>query len=130
MAKHNNYNHKDELGTIIGYESVFEGKLSVKHSIRVDGYLKGELISTDTVTIGSQGVVEGDIKSKDVIIGGKVKGSITAAGKVILESTSQLSGDLKTVKLIIEEGAILNGATEMGEAKVKDDKKGAAQEKK
>lgn len=117
MAKHRNNNHRDELGTIIGYESLFEGKLSVKHSIRVDGHLKGELISTDTVTIGSQGVIEGDITAKDVIIGGKVQGSVTAAGRVTLEASSQLIGDLKTAKLVIEEGAILNGATEMGEAK-------------
>jgi len=125
MAKHRNNNHTDELGTIIGYESLFEGKLSVKHSIRVDGHLKGELISTNTVTIGSQGVVEGDVTAKDVIIGGKVKGSVTAAGRVTLESSSQLAGDLKTAKLVIEEGAILNGATEMAEAKGKTEKKAA-----
>ena len=127
MAKNRN-SHSDELGTILGHESLLEGKLTVKHCIRIDGHIKGDLDSTDTVTIGSQGVVEGNINAANVIIGGKVEGSIVASGKVTLEESSQLIGDLKTAKLVIEEGAVLDGVTKMGNFKAKNDKKGTVQE--
>jgi cytoskeletal protein CcmA (bactofilin family) len=109
----------DELATIIGHEAVVEGKISVKHSIRVDGRLKGDLNSTETVTIGTQGEVEGNIQAKNLIVGGKIQGNITVSGKVTLETTSALQGDLRTAKLVIEEGAIMNGLTSMSEPGIK-----------
>lgn len=117
MAKNRHDSNSGELGTIIGHNTVLEGKMKVKHSVRIDGMLKGELDSTDTVTIGANGMVDGDIRAKNVIVGGKVIGSIVSDGKVILESNSVLQGNLKTVKLVIEEGATFNGATEMNDGK-------------
>ncbi len=109
----------DELATIIGREGILEGKLLLKHSIRIDGRLKGQLETTETVTIGPEGEIEGDIKAKDVVVGGRITGSIVASGKVILESASKFNGEVKTVKLVIEEGAVFNGAMEMSDGSPK-----------
>jgi cytoskeletal protein CcmA (bactofilin family) len=117
MSKLRYIESADELATIIGHESLLEGKLTVKHSVRVDGRILGNLSSTETVTVGPQGEIEGDISGKNVIIGGKIKGSIYATGRVTLETTSTMRGDLKTSRLVIEEGAILNGSTEMTDGK-------------
>ena len=104
-----------ELATIIGPDASLEGRLDVKHSMRIDGQIKGELISTETVTIGSGGSVEGDISAGNIVVGGRVTGKLTATGKVVLESSSVLTGDLKTVRLVVEEGAQFNGRSDMGE---------------
>ncbi len=115
MAKDNIKSRITELSTILGPDADFEGKLTVRQSMRVDGKVKGELSSSETVTIGSEGFVEGDITASDVIIGGKVIGRLTVSGKTILERTSMLSGDLKTSQLVVEEGARFSGNCEMGE---------------
>ena len=104
-----------ELSTILGADAQLEGKLTVKQSMRVDGKVKGELTSSETITIGTTGSVEGDITAKDVIVGGKVTGRLTAGGKTVLESSSALKGDLKTRRLVVEEGAIFNGNSDMGD---------------
>ncbi len=106
-----------ELSTLIGPDATLEGRLTVRNSVRIDGSMKGELISTETVTIGKDGGVEGDITAADVVIGGKVTGRIICQGKVILEESALLTGDLRTVRLVVEEGAIFNGLSEMGEMK-------------
>jgi cytoskeletal protein CcmA (bactofilin family) len=106
-----------ELSTLIGQDATLEGRLTVRNSVRIDGNMRGELNSTETVTIGPHGGVEGDITAADVVIGGKVTGSIICQGKVILEETAILTGDLRTVRLVVEEGATFNGLSEMGEAK-------------
>ncbi len=41
------------MNTIIGKDTVFTGTFDVKGAVRVDGTVKGKIICTDTVTIGS-----------------------------------------------------------------------------
>ena len=118
MAKYRNNDGTNELATIIGHDGILEGNLTVKHSIRIDGTLKGDLKTTETVTIGKDGAVEGNITAKHLIVGGKIKGTVSVSGKTTLESTSTLECELKTGKLVIEEGASLNGSTSMSNAPV------------
>ena len=116
MAKYRDNDGSTELATIIGHDGLFEGNLTVKHSIRIDGMLKGDLNTTESLTIGKDGKVDGNITAKHLIVGGRIKGVVTVTGKTTLESTSTLEGELKTGKLIIEEGAALNGSTTMDNA--------------
>ena len=112
--KINDHSGGPELATILGKDGSFDGKLNVKHSIRVDGNLTGELHTTETLTVGKEGVIDGIVSAKNLIIGGKIKGSVTVSARTTLESTSTLEGELKTGKLVIEEGAALHGTTDMG----------------
>ena len=103
-----------ELGTIIGQDAEIEGKLIVKHAVRIDGKLSGELNSTDTITIGSSGKVEGTLIGENVVVGGQVEGSLKSSGLITLEAGSRFSGDLEAVRLVIIEGAVFNGRSNMG----------------
>lgn len=115
MAKNrDNHSGAGELSTILGSDAVFDGHLKTKASMRIDGKVKGELITSNTVTIGSEGVVEGTISAKDVVVGGRVVGTLNATGRIILEAHSVLNGDLKTSRLVVEDGATFNGSSDMG----------------
>lgn len=81
--------------------------------MRIDGEVKGELHSADTITIGKDGIIEGNLRAKDIVVGGRVNGSISASGKITLESKSTLDGDLRASRLVIEEGAAFNGHSDM-----------------
>lgn len=81
--------------------------------MRIDGEVKGELESSDTITVGKDGIVEGDIKARDIVIGGRIIGKLVASGKVVLESNAALDGDLSANRLVIEEGAAFNGNCDM-----------------
>ena len=102
-----------DLNSIVGKGASLEGKLEVQSSIRVDGRVKGTLKSTESVIVGKEGNIEGDIIAKDVVVGGKVNGKIEATGRVVLEATASFTGDLKTGKLIIDEGAVFDGQCSM-----------------
>jgi len=119
MGKNKFSGSSDELATIIGREGKVEGKIVLNHSVRIDGRLKGQLETSETLTIGPEGEIEGDIKARDVVVGGKVTGSIIASGRVTLESAAKFRGDIKTVKMVIEEGAVFNGAMEMSDGALK-----------
>jgi len=102
------------LLTMILDGAELEGTLTVPHSVRIDGKLKGKLETTETVTIGISGVVEADVTARNAIIGGTVIGNLTASERVELESHASLTGDLKAKILVINEGATFKGKSVMG----------------
>jgi cytoskeletal protein CcmA (bactofilin family) len=99
--------------TIIGEGAEFEGSLIVPHDVRIDGRLKGKLETTESLTIGSSGNVEADIKARNALVGGKVTGNLIVEERVELEANSALIGDLKTTDLVIGEGAVFHGNCSM-----------------
>ncbi|MCG3120871.1 MAG: hypothetical protein ALAOOOJD_03766 [bacterium] len=102
-----------DLNTIIGKGSAVEGTVKVQSSLRVDGRIKGQVSTTDSLVIGKEGEIEGEVRVKNAIVGGKIKGKIFASGKVVLEAKSSFYGELKTSKLVIDEGAIFEGVCSM-----------------
>lgn len=98
-----------ELNTIIGKGSKVQGNLTVQSSLRVDGNINGNIHATDTVVVGKEGRVKGEIKAKDVLIAGAVNGHVIAENKVYLESKSVIEGDVKASKLVVDEGAAFDG---------------------
>jgi cytoskeletal protein CcmA (bactofilin family) len=102
-----------DLNTIIGKGSAVEGSVKVQSSLRVDGRIKGQVSTTDSLVIGKEGEIEGEVRVKNAIVGGKIKGKIFASGKVVLEAKSSFYGELKTSKLVIDEGAIFEGVCSM-----------------
>jgi len=110
-----------ELNTILGKGTKFEGKISVQHSLRVDGRFEGDIDTTDTLVIGKEGEVVGNTKVKDLVIGGKLNGTVIAEGKIVLESKSEFRGEMRTNKLVIDEGAIFEGKCSMSDEGKKPD---------
>ena len=103
--------------TMIGEGSVFEGVITVPHSVRIDGTLRGKVETSEALTIGKSGIVEADIIAKSAIIGGKVTGNLSAEERVELEANASLIGDLRTRDLVISEGAVFHGKCSMKEQK-------------
>ncbi len=105
------------LYTMIGEGTTFEGTITVPHSIRIDGTMKGRVETTETLTVGNTGIVEADVVAKSAIIAGKVVGNLSVEDRVELESQASLVGDLKTRDLIINEGATFHGNCSMDNEK-------------
>ena len=117
------------INTILGHGSLVEGTLTVPHGIRVDGHLKGYLTSEGMLIIGEMGLVEADLKVKDLMVSGKIIGDVEADGKVHLQSQAVLLGKIKTRLLVVEEGATFKGECDSGEdVQVSSDRAEAAQE--
>jgi cytoskeletal protein CcmA (bactofilin family) len=105
------------LLTMIGEGTSLEGSIVVPHSIRIDGSLKGKIETSETLTVGENGVIEADIIAKSAIIAGKVVGNLSVEDRVELESQASFIGDLKTRDLVINEGATFHGNCSMDNGK-------------
>ena len=109
--------NSDEAGglmnTIVGKDTVITGTIDVKGALRVDGTVKGKIISSDCVTVGATGLVEAEIESNSAVVAGRMVGNIVATEKIELQTKCEMEGDLKTKSLVIEQGAIFCGACNM-----------------
>jgi cytoskeletal protein CcmA (bactofilin family) len=104
----------------LGGGTKVDGTIRSENSVRIDGSLKGKLICKNTLTVGINGVIEGEVQAKNAIIGGKIEGKVKVEEKLVLEAKSRLVGELKANKLIIDEGAVFEGTSSMGvQAEVK-----------
>ncbi|MCA9510072.1 MAG: polymer-forming cytoskeletal protein [Myxococcota bacterium] len=101
------------LTAFIDQGSEFEGKLSFKDTVRIDGRFSGEISSENTLIVGESGEIEATIHSPSVVISGAVHGDVHASRQLVLHKTARLVGDVHTPSLVVEEGAVVNGAIKM-----------------
>ena len=103
------------ISTLIGKTCKILGDISTKESIKVDGYVKGNIEAENVASVNDTATVDGNIKANEIFIAGKINGNITALKSLELEKSAIITGDIYTAKLHIHPGAIFNGTTKMGE---------------
>jgi cytoskeletal protein CcmA (bactofilin family) len=101
------------LTAFIDQGSEFEGKLSFKDTVRIDGRFQGEISSENTLIVGETGEIAATIRSNTVVTSGSVEGDIIAHQKVVLHKTARVTGNIETRTLLMEEGAVINGSIKM-----------------
>ncbi len=101
------------LTAFIDQGSEFEGKLSFKETVRIDGTFTGEITSENTLIVGETGEISASIRSRSVMVSGTVEGDIVATRQLVLHKTARLQGNVETPSLVIEEGATFNGGMKM-----------------
>ena len=103
-----------EITAFLGKGTEFKGVISFEGTIRVDGKVEGEIISKDTLIASDGALLNGEITVGTIISSGRIVGNVTATDKVHLLAPAHMQGTIKTPKLIIEEGVIFDGKSEMG----------------
>lgn len=79
--------------------------------MQVNGRVEGSVSCAGTVTIGSEGVVKGEITCEFLVLYGQVEGLVRAQ-HVTLKNTGQLTGIIHSVQLVIEPGGKFFGTNE------------------
>ena len=99
--------------TFLGKDATFKGELSFEGTLCIDGKFEGQIVTSDTLIIAQDGIIEADIQAGTVICEGIVKGNIVASTKVELRPNSNVIGDVQSPSLIIEVGVKLDGKCDM-----------------
>jgi cytoskeletal protein CcmA (bactofilin family) len=102
----------------IGKSISIKGDLSGNEDLVVEGTVEGRIeLPNNQLTIGANGNVKADISAKSVVVVGKVAGNVSGVERVQIEATGSVQGDVRTPRLVVQEGATLNGSVEMGPAR-------------
>ncbi|MGA8180722.1 MAG: polymer-forming cytoskeletal protein, partial [Desulfobacterales bacterium] len=106
----------DALTMLLGPGTAIEGAIEFKDTVRLEGYVKGKISSSDgTVIIGETAEVQGEIMVNIAIIRGKVNGKITARTRVEIYPPARIEADIHSSAVSIQSGVIFNGNCSMKE---------------
>lgn len=117
MAKQSDYSSPDKLNRIVEGTHI-EGTVKSDSNIRIDGEVKGNILTKGRVVIGPKGKILGEITCQNAEIEGVVEGKIMVEDLLSLKSSAKLDGEIFTAKLAIDPGATFTGSCHMG-SKVK-----------
>ena len=98
----------------IGKSISIRGDLTGNEDMLIEGKVEGKVeLPNNQLTIGADGTVKAEIHAKSVVIVGHVIGNVFGTERVELHATGRVEGDVTAPKLIVAEGAHLNGAIQM-----------------
>ena len=111
--KKNGFSGDDNI-TLLAKGVQLKGEIRVEGTVRIDGRLEGDIQTKGQVIVGEEGLVQGTIAAGTVVSSGRIKAKVTAIERVQLLKTAMLIGEIHTPVLIMEEGAKIQGMTDMG----------------
>jgi cytoskeletal protein CcmA (bactofilin family) len=103
----------EEITTILGKGSNFDGKLTFEGTVRIDGRFSGEIRTEGTLILGESAEVEANILAAIVVVQGRVRGDIRASESLSIQAPARVQGNLTTPNLMIEKGAFFEGHCSM-----------------
>ena len=102
-----------ESSTVIGAKTRILGSLHSGDCLVIEGAVDGAIDCDDTVTVGAEAQVGGEIRARDVIVFGVLEHNVRATGTIRLHATAQVKANLDAAKVAIDEGAIFDGQITM-----------------
>jgi len=90
-----------------------EGKVTFSGTVLLNGRVRGEIVSNETLIVGEKGVIHASIRSVVVEVSGEVVGNISATERIELHPSCRVYGDIEAPVVTIDEGALLEGQCRM-----------------
>jgi cytoskeletal protein CcmA (bactofilin family) len=101
--------------SIVAKDMTIVGNLETEGVVRIEGRVKGTVRAGAQVLIGQGAQLEGDLHTKEAVVGGDVIGSIHATERVELQPTASVTGNITTPRI-----AVLEGGKVSGEVRIED----------
>ncbi|MCI9008543.1 MAG: polymer-forming cytoskeletal protein [Lachnospiraceae bacterium] len=102
-----------KISTIIGPGAVFNGNLNAPETIRIDGTINGNCVCEQSLILGTEGRIKGNITAQNVMISGRVDGDLIVREKLEVLSSGKVIGNVTTKSLIVDDGGCFDGRCTM-----------------
>src|SRR2546430_15030767 len=101
--------------SIIGAGMRVEGDIVAEGVVKIEGTVIGTVRAGRQVLVAKGGEVEGDVITREAIIGGEVRGTVVAGERGEIQTASGVHGDITSKRLLVHEGGEINGVIRMGD---------------
>lgn len=99
--------------SIVAPDLVITGDLESAGVVKVEGRVQGLVRAGQQVLVALGAVIEGNVETREAVVGGTVYGSIHAAERVEIQPHAVVEGDIVTSNLLVQEGGRVNGVVTM-----------------
>ena len=104
-----------DVNAFVGTGVEFKGTISYSGTVRIDGFLEGEIRTDGTLLIGEEAVIQAKISAGKIVCKGKITGDVVATESVKLHVPAVITGSVKTPEISMEAGVLFNGGLEMSQ---------------
>lgn len=101
--------------SIIAKDMAIMGDVETEGVVRVEGRIRGTVRAASQVLVGQGAQIEGDLHTREAVIGGEVVGSIHASERVELQTTASVTGNIHTPRIAVMEGGKVSGEVRIQE---------------
>lgn len=98
---------------VLGPTLRFKGELSAEEDFILQGRIEGSINHTQSVTIGTEGAVVGNIYARVVVVDGSVDGDLHGVESVVVHETGRVAGNIFAPRVGLVDGAVFNGRIDM-----------------
>ena len=78
--------------SVLGPTLRFRGELSAQEDLIIQGSVEGSITHTQSLTVGTDGTMKGDIRARVIVVDGKVEGDLYATESVTIRATAKVKG--------------------------------------
>jgi cytoskeletal protein CcmA (bactofilin family) len=87
-----------------------KGSVKFRTELIIDGEVEGTIDSVGRLTVGKNGRINGEIRTRSVVVHGTVDGNVTAGERCELRSGCTLRGDIEAPQLVVDENTTFIGS--------------------
>ncbi len=102
---------------VVGAKTTIKGELLGDEDVHVEGTVEGQIRISRDVRVGPTGVVRATVEAASVVISGELIGDCSATSRVEIQATGRLTGNIKAPKIVVAEGAVFRGNSDMSPAR-------------
>jgi cytoskeletal protein CcmA (bactofilin family) len=98
----------------IGKSITINGDLTGEEDLVIEGKVEGKVtLPNSQLTIGANGTIKAEVQAKSVVVVGRVSGNVRGTERVEIQATGIVEGDVIAPRLVVAEGAVVNGSIQM-----------------
>lgn len=102
--------------SIIAKDMSIVGDLETEGVVRIEGRIRGTVRAGSQVLVSPGAQLEGDLHTREAVVGGEVVGTIHAIERVELQATASITGNIHTPRIAVMEGGRVSGEVRIEEA--------------
>lgn len=105
---------RSDYGTVLGPDAKFKGELTFDTAAMVQGAIEGSVKTKGKLFIADGSRCKATVVAGEVAIEGHIEGNIQATERIELKPNGKVTGDIVACRMIMAEGAAIEGHVRIG----------------
>jgi cytoskeletal protein CcmA (bactofilin family) len=97
----------------IGPKTVIKGEISGDEDLVVEGVIEGQVRINRDLRVAQGGQVKANVSAQNLSVSGEIHGDCEATNRIEIQATGRLVGNIRAPKIVIAEGAMFRGNSDM-----------------
>lgn len=89
------------------------GEISGDEDVVIEGRVEGNIRVGRDLKVAGSGIVKATVEAQSITVAGELVGDCLATGRVEIQSTGRVTGNIRAPKIVIAEGAMFKGMSDM-----------------